>query len=114
MGRIWVEKKNTYRPWSTITDSYITSRFLTLTEAIDFLIDEAMQDGKLKAIEYAMTFPRGFRSVDLDKIHGDPAPYDNKKIAAYYKWQINALTSDNYEKAVNDKFEKIKNENKTS
>lgn len=121
MGRHWVQKtyaddRKKYRPYSSTSDQYLTTRFLNKHQALSFMFAEAERDYKLKVIEISMIFPEGMSNLCLEEPYGDVAPYDHEKTLAFYKWKLGAMAngSEEYDRAIDEKFEETINTHNTN
>ena len=65
----------------------------------DIALDYSTRD-KVKVIEHYMTFPRRWTDKDTRRIYDNDPGWE-----AFKNWHIQALQSEDYEAAVNSKYE---------
>lgn len=106
MGRvIRTNNKDSWKLYSTISEGTI-AKFETEKDLKKFIAQEAVYDGKLKAIEYLMTYPHKWM-VNDEIIYND----DSKVVfQSYYDWQEEIQDSKTYEeyyRKIDDKLKEL-------
>lgn len=92
-----------YKIWSTVTDSYITPRWLTRDQVIKFLFWDRFTEFMRLVIKDSMTFPFKFFSKEGFILGGDDAL---KK--AYFDFEQKSIDGDTDELFINKFIEEIK------
>lgn len=84
-----VKGQTKYKIWSTITDSYITPKWLTKDEVIKFLFWARFREFMNLFIKDSMEFPHGWRGKD-----GSLYLIPNERRDAFYEFQKKAIQDD--------------------
>ena len=106
MGRIIkTNNKDNWEIYSTIADGII-AKFETEKDLKNFIAQETVYDGKLKAIEYLMTYPYKWTVNDV-RVWDENG---TNIIKTYYYWVEEIQNSETYEeyyKKIDDKLKEL-------
>lgn len=80
-------KETKYKIWSTIVDAYITDKWMTKEEIINFFFWHYFREFATKFLETAFTFPDGWHQKDGKLIRRD-------SYKEFYEFQSKAIKDD--------------------
>lgn len=91
-----------FRIWSTSSDSWITS-WMSRNSMISLFDEQYQRDAKLETIEKFMKFPFNSARYDSGGYWGD----NHEGASSYHKWALEAVSSGDYNEAINTKYAEI-------
>jgi hypothetical protein len=92
------KKETKYKIWSTVSDSFITNKWMNKKEIINFLFWHRFRDFIDNFVEDAMTFPNGWSQKDGKRIMIDGRSDE------FYKFRTESIKNDTlaYEKFIEE------------
>jgi hypothetical protein len=102
MSHLLSQKDGKYKVWTTVSDGYLTDKWLTEAELRSWMVKQAEREYKKKVIEKLWLFPYGWMTKDREVLMTDTAVRK-----AHHEWVMtlcDCKTEEDYDLLLDAKF----------